>query len=176
MSLFTFPALIIFVNSAVAITLEYKEKIMSAKYLTILHKQALFLFNPYGRAVFYIFIGVLILVKGGLVSFFVGLYTAAVGIIIYYNSTKAFSAINALKRKDPNNTHALNDGQIAQKFYSYDKDNDGYIDAKELNTLCTELGYGLSESELTTALFILDKNDDGKISMEEFKSWWSGVE
>ena len=161
---------------SIAILLEYKEKVLSAKYLTILHKQALFLFNPYGRAVFYFFVGVLILVKGGLISFFVGLYTAAVGLFIYYNSTKAFSVMHDLKRRDPDNAHSLNDGQIAQKFYSYDKNNDGYIDVKELNNLCTELGQHLSENELTTAMFILDRNDDGKISMEEFKSWWSGVE
>ena len=123
------------------------------------------------------FIGVLILVKGGLVSFFVGLYTTVVGAIIYFNSVKAYSALNDLKRKDPNSPYYnLSDAQVIQKFYAYDKNADGFIDASEFEVLCKDLGCNLSSSEVTSALLILDTNDDGKICMEEFKSWWSAIE
>ena len=40
--------------------------------------------------------------------------------------------------------------------------------------VCAELGTTLKKSELETAVFILDKNSDGKISFDEFRSWWVG--
>jgi Ca2+-binding EF-hand superfamily protein len=38
--------------------------------------------------------------------------------------------------------------------------------------ICADMGTTLNKNELESALFMLDKNGDGKVSLEEFQVWW----
>lgn len=58
-------------------------------------------------------------------------------------------------------------------FDKHDTDGSGTIDADELRDLCYSFGYFLSDSDLTTALTLLDKDGSGTISYDEFKEWWT---
>ena len=57
-------------------------------------------------------------------------------------------------------------------FRKYDKNNDGIIDRKELRHLCKSLGEPLTLNELDYAYTLLDKNNSGKIEIEEFIDYW----
>ena len=57
-------------------------------------------------------------------------------------------------------------------FTNFDKSNDGFIDQKEIELLCKELGVDVTQSEFQETLKSLDINNDGKISFDEFHDWW----
>lgn len=58
-------------------------------------------------------------------------------------------------------------------FKSFDRDGSGSIDRAELSRLLEALGQMIDEDELNVALAVIDANNSGKISWDEFKSWWS---
>lgn len=148
--------------------LEYKEMIFTDSWLRVIRREALFLYRPYGRAGFYFFVGILEVVKGGLIGFIIGIYTAFIGAIIYRGSRQATRALDELKRQGK-----FTEADIVRKFHEFDKSGKGQLDVKDLSKLCESLGYSLNRNELESALFILDGNRNGKISLEEFKYWWS---
>jgi len=96
-----------------------------------------------------------------------GVYTAFVGIVIFQGSKSALSALNSLK--DPRKSKS----EIEAAFSSFDSDKNGYLDVKEVACLCSSLGYSLNKNELESALFILDSNSDGKVTVDEFIEWWN---
>ena len=57
---------------AIFIVLEYKQKFFTKQYLSLLRSEALFLTRPYGRALFYVFVGVLVVCSGGLLNLLIG--------------------------------------------------------------------------------------------------------
>jgi hypothetical protein len=61
---------------------------------------------------------------------------------------------------------------IKNVFIAFDKDGSGYIEPNELKAVSKELGRELDASELENCVKDLDCNKDGKISLEEFTSWW----
>ena len=61
---------------------------------------------------------------------------------------------------------------IAGVFKKFDKNNDGFIELKELQSLSKELGSELKPGEAKNMIKIMDVNKDGKISLEEFIGWW----
>lgn len=152
----------------VACLLEYKEKLFTQKYLNLIKREALFLYRPYGRAAFYAFVGLLIVSTGGFFGLFIGLYTLLVGLLIYHGSRNAVASLNQLKEAK------MDEHEIAKKFKEFDSDNSGSLDTKELAALCQSLGSRLSLNDLEAAVFLLDKNDNGKIEYAEFIEWWKG--
>lgn len=152
----------------IAILLENKEYFLTKKYRDIIKTEARFLDKPYGRAGFYFFVGILLVAKGGLLGFLVGLYTSFIGAVIFYGSKAAYDTLDRLK------TDQYTEAQVKEKFYEFDRDKSGALDAAELAALCKALGSTLSRRELESALFLLDKNEDGQISFEEFFAWYKG--
>jgi len=57
-------------------------------------------------------------------------------------------------------------------FQKYDIDHSESISAAEFKNMSYDLGYFLSDTEAELAVKRLDKDCDGSISYEEFKSWW----
>lgn len=151
---------------ACAIVLEYKDTFLPTKYIQLLHQEALFLYKPYGRAAFYIFVGVLLVVKGGILDFLVGLYTLIVGGIIFYGSSQAHAQLKELRQS------VKSEAELEFKFREFDVDRSGFIDHSEFKKLCASLGRNMSDNEVETATFLLDRNNDGKLSLEEFKAWY----
>lgn len=149
-----------------ACLLEFKERTLTVTYLTVLQREALFLTRPYGRAAFYFFLGLLIVSIGGLLNLIVGAYVTGLGLVVYYSSTQAYTQLNTLKA-------SLTEKQVEEKFYAFDKDRSNSLSVAELGALCASLGAHMNAHQLESALFILDKNGDGLIALEEFKRWWN---
>lgn len=160
----------LFCFGLIATFLEYKESVFPESWLRSLRREALFLYQPYGRAAFYFFIGILEITQGGMVGLLIGAYTAFIGAIIFHGSRKALRALKEIRDK------RMSEADVVRKFHEFDKDGSGYISAKELGDLCASLGHNLSRNDIESALFILDTNRDGEISLDEFKYWWCNRE
>tara|TARA_B110001450_G_C17362309_1_gene376077 strand:- start:129 stop:362 length:234 start_codon:yes stop_codon:yes gene_type:complete len=61
---------------------------------------------------------------------------------------------------------------IKQIFNQFDKNNNGSIDKKELNTLSIALNEPLSPADLHDFMRAVDKDNSGNISWEEFIKYW----
>eukprot|EP01039_Chlorochromonas_danica_P005759 gene5759-6343_t len=151
-----------------ACILEFKEKALTQHYLDLLRREALFLYHPYGRAGFYFFVGVLVVAQGGLVNLSVGLYCAVIGMAIYQSSLTAFQELNNIRG-------GIEERDLDEKFDAFDKDKSGTLESCEFGNLVSSLGANMTTNQLESALFILDRNGDGKISRDEFKRWWSSL-
>jgi len=160
----------ILIAGATSVLLEYKESLLPDKYRLILKREALILYRPYGRAAFYVLIGLLLLSQGGLLGTLFGLFISAVGAVVFYSSWNAYKALGKLKAE------SYNESTIRDLFRRFDKDNSGALDTSELSALCVSLGSTLSKNELEAALQILDKDNDDKITYEEFLIWWKDRE
>ncbi|DAZ96822.1 TPA: hypothetical protein N0F65_007083 [Lagenidium giganteum] len=70
---------------------------------------------------------------------------------------------------------AVDDGSVdfRAKFDRYDVDHSNYIELPEFKTLLEELGVTASEERMAAYLEEFDGDQDGKISFEEFKRWWT---
>jgi hypothetical protein len=155
-----------FCAGALMAALEFKDSFIPANVREKIRKEALFLYRPYGRAGFYFGVGLIMISIGGVITPLIGLYTAAVGVYIYYGSQQALKSLEQLRAL------GHDEGLMRQKFTEADKDGTGSLSPAEISGLCASLGTTLKKNELETAVFILDKNEDGKISFEEFKNWW----
>lgn len=155
-----------FCAGALMSALEFKDSFIPATWREKIRKEALFLYRPYGRAGFYFGVGLILITVGGVLTPLIGIYTSGVGIYIYYGSVGAVKNLNALRAQ------AHDEGAMRAKFKEADTDNSGYISPEELSGICASLGTTLKKNELESAVFLLDKNDDGKISFEEFSEWW----
>jgi calmodulin len=58
--------------------------------------------------------------------------------------------------------------QIKELFEVYDKDNDGFIQIKEMATIMRSLGQTVTESEVNEIYRVYDKDDSGKIEFCDF--------
>ena len=62
---------------------------------------------------------------------------------------------------------------IKNIFNQFDKNKNGYIEKKELQTLVIALNNPLSSAELMDFLKAIDKDNSGQITWEEFIQYWS---
>lgn len=67
--------------------------------------------------------------------------------------------------RDPNQ-------EVREVFNHYDRDKSGVIEAKEFARLCEALGVELEDDELQVGLSIVDSDNDGRITWNEFLGWW----
>lgn len=151
-----------------ACALEFKHVAMTAEFRAAMHREALFLYRPYGRAAFYFFVGLLEVANGGLLGFIVGAYTICVGVIIYVASRAALASLEIMRGT------MKSEKDVASYFALYDVDGTGSLDGPEMAKLCKALGSSATLNELESALMVLDHDADGKVSYEEFLAWWQG--
>lgn len=60
------------------------------------------------------------------------------------------------------------DQEIRDAFKVFDRDNDGYIEAKELRQVMKELGEDFTEEQIRKMMSVADKDGDNRINFEEF--------
>ena len=53
-------------------------------------------------------------------------------------------------------------------FHMFDRNKDGYVDAKELKSLLTTMGERLTDAELAEFMREADMDGDAKLNYEEF--------
>jgi len=61
---------------------------------------------------------------------------------------------------------------LEEAFGRIDVDRSGFIDKKELEALCKDMGETMSKDELQESMEYLDHDGSGKIEKNEFTSWW----
>jgi len=61
---------------------------------------------------------------------------------------------------------------IRRIFDQFDKDKDGFINKRELNTLAIALNDPLTSAELADFFRGIDKDNSGKITWAEFIAYW----
>ncbi len=61
---------------------------------------------------------------------------------------------------------------LADLYYSYDADDNGYLDCDEFCQLLDELIKGMSQEDKEAAFDLMDSNHDGWIKFNEFVEWW----
>lgn len=64
--------------------------------------------------------------------------------------------------------------QARELFHRFDRDKNANIDQTEFVELLTALGAPLSSDELEVAWGEVDNDQNGRISFDEFFTWWSG--
>ncbi|KAJ7357785.1 hypothetical protein OS493_023262 [Desmophyllum pertusum] len=65
----------------------------------------------------------------------------------------------------------LSDEQIEEyrdAFYMFDRDGNGFITTKELNSIMKSLGFNPTEEDLQQMIFTVDYDDDGRLNFEEY--------
>ena len=62
--------------------------------------------------------------------------------------------------------------EFKEAFAIFDKDGDGSVSVDELMTIMTMLGERLTREEVETMIRDADKDEDGELNFEEFKSIW----
>ena len=84
------------------------------------------------------------------------------------------SSILAFKQKQQAKTHdpiSRRDEEFEEAFKRVDKDNSGFITSNEVEELLYEtFGYPALEDEIKMFMDEFDANNDGKVSLEEFKA------
>jgi hypothetical protein len=135
----------------VGAVIEQKPSFVSRYQLALLHREAHFLFRPWGRAMFYFFVGIFLLTQVGFLHTVFGMSNCIIGVIIYYSCRTATDALNSLAAEH------FTVERITAKFHEFDSDHDGHLDRNELSLLCESIGTKLTTHELEAVLFILDK-------------------
>ena len=62
--------------------------------------------------------------------------------------------------------------ELVEAFKVFDRDGDGSVSVDELMTIMTMLGERLTREEVETMIRDADKDEDGELNFEEFKSIW----
>ncbi|KAJ6832434.1 putative calcium-binding protein CML27 [Iris pallida] len=78
---------------------------------------------------------------------------------------------------DPSTSSALEDADMEEAFRVFDEDGDGFISAKELQTVLSKLGLpeGKSMSRVHEMICSVDRNQDGRVDFGEFKCMMQGM-
>ena len=58
--------------------------------------------------------------------------------------------------------------EIKKIFHSYDKDESGILSRNELNRFFRSMKTYFTNQELNEAMYIIDENNDGQVSFQEF--------
>lgn len=84
------------------------------------------------------------------------------------NGIIEFSDFKKYMKKQKKSSPDERKDEMLRAFRIMDKNNDKFIDAKELMGTLTKLGEPLSEAEVNAMINVADANKDGKIDYEEF--------
>ena len=132
-----------------------------------LYKYCLFLKFIWGRGVLYLITGNLQMAQGGILNLIVGLYVMFVGILYIFVGRSAAKKLSDMKHS------IFSEAALQAKFKNADKDKSGAISMEEFHELVKGLDLDMTKREIEGIFFHLDTNDDGKLTYEEFSSWWN---
>ncbi len=65
---------------------------------------------------------------------------------------------------------------VRRAFRKFDEDGSGAIDVGELQALLAELGAEFTPLEVAEVMRLVDTDNSGVISEQEFVDWWTGAE
>ena len=62
--------------------------------------------------------------------------------------------------------------ELAEVYYSFDEDNNGYLDCDEFCRMLDQFIEEITQEEKEDAFDLMDTNHDGWVSFSEFIEWW----
>ncbi|CAD8123072.1 unnamed protein product [Paramecium sonneborni] len=62
--------------------------------------------------------------------------------------------------------------QLFEVFKKFDKDGNGYVESNELIEISKQMNEEITQDDIDRLMKVVDSNNDGKISFEEFWIWW----
>jgi hypothetical protein len=128
-----------------------------------------------GRGIMYILLGLMMLARDnlGIPDWVCGFALIGVGVFSFLVSfwakrkiQKIHTALVAGHENDPQAMQAA--------FDRYDTDGNGSLSASELALVASSLGAEFSKNELVAVFDLLDRDNSGDVSFEEFSRWWLG--
>eukprot|EP00903_Cladosiphon_okamuranus_P018909 g17391.t1 len=156
-----------FLFGVAILILEMKIPLLPKKIIHSIHKYCAFTTVVWGRGAFFIFIGTLSLAQWAFVDIILGLYLIGIGAGMIFWGQEAFKTLDALQgeMQDPS--------VVASLFNKFDHNHDGTLDVTEMGNLLESLGAMMRPTEVEAAIIIMDKDNDGKITLQEFQEWWA---
>ena len=122
----------------------------------------------WGRGLLYIFAGTLQLSQMTFLNMVSGGYMCFIGFISLLVGKSSSSKLTQLRAS------ISDEAVLRQKFKEHDKDADQALNLLEFQSFITDLGLEMDHNELVAAFGEIDSRDSGKVSLDEFKVWWSG--
>lgn len=65
--------------------------------------------------------------------------------------------------------------EVKEIFGHYDRDKSGVIETSEFARICEALGMEMEDDELQAGISVVDSDNDGRISWDEFLGWWRSL-
>tara|TARA_B110001452_G_scaffold248830_1_gene235886 strand:+ start:1723 stop:2568 length:846 start_codon:yes stop_codon:yes gene_type:complete len=164
-----------FVFAFVGLILEGSGLSCSQRYKATIEVWMKVLARVWGRGTFYLLVAGMQFAEGGVWAYVVGfgLVFAAIGsfVLSYYASHKLRKLHNAMMSQYCSTT---DEASVRDAFKRMDANGDGVLEREELAVLSQQLGVNIRAAELVAIFDMLDSDSDGKVTFDEFYSWWSG--
>ena len=161
------------VGSFIGLMLEVKPCYCSRKTQTKVSFWCKALSRVQGRGLLYIVLGLMTLPQKQLLTWISGISMIAVGIFSLVVARHAKAKLNrlhiALVAGHENDPEA-----IIAAFQKFDTDKNNCLSQPELALVAEQLGTHLTKNELGAIFGLLDSDQSGDISIQEFESWWRG--
>uniref|UniRef100_A0A7S2XB37 EF-hand domain-containing protein n=1 Tax=Lotharella oceanica TaxID=641309 RepID=A0A7S2XB37_9EUKA len=151
----------------ISVVMDISQFMCTAGMKSWIEKEFKILTRLWGKGIFYIFIGTLLLWQWGLIPIIVGSYMMLVGILMILISFQSGRKLGSLRQK----LVAQTDMEVEEAFKKYDKDGNGWISDAEFKDLAREHEISLNANEMDAAKNILDTDRNGKIDKNEFRVW-----
>lgn len=132
--------------------------------------QAGFLKYVWGRGCFLIFSGVLqlsLMRRRDMISGLSAIVVGSVSIVVGRTLAQRLAKLQKFLEDE---------NHLRRVFRKYLKRSDGMLQLTEFCGLLRGLGIKLSDAELEAIFTLIDQDDDGKISADEFHVWWASFD
>jgi hypothetical protein len=153
--------------SIIILVLESKQINLPDQFMRSLYKYALFLKFVAGRGCLYFVAGSLQLTQGTVIDYGVGGFVMLVGILYIVVGKQTAQRLQTLHQS------IYSEDALRTKFREADTETKGSLTIDQFKTVVASLGVDLNRRELEAAFDHMDKGQDGTLSFEEFKGWWS---
>jgi hypothetical protein len=125
------------------------------------------MYKPYGRAVLYIFFGILLISQKKFLYLLTGLYLIGIGGLVVYYASQAQKALDNFKAQK------LSFYQLKSSYDAADKNHNGLTPVELAKMVSRFPGCTMSENEVLSAIGLLDKDGSGRVSYDEFSKWYN---
>jgi hypothetical protein len=153
--------------SLVILVLESKQLNFPDSFMREVYKYALFLKFVWGRGCLYFVAGTLQLAQGNLLDYGIGGFVMLVGVLYIVVGRRTAQKLRDMRK------NIYSEDTLRTKFREADTETKGALTLDQFKTLVSSLGMDLNGRQAVAAFEYMDKSQDGTLSFEEFKSWWT---
>ena len=150
--------------------LEGKEYALPTSYESMIEKYAMFLQFVWGRGCVYFFAGSLQFCQYKLLDIISGSFMCFVGIMYIIVGRSTAKKLLELR-------HSVFTEETTRKlFEEVDAQKIGALNLELFTIFMEKLGVDLKKNEIVTAFSLIDKDNSGKVTFDEFILWWNEFE